>query len=1427
MADTFSLRFEIDASRAEAGARQFIKAIDGVNKSLSGLDAKAEAAFSKLMAGGASGGDFTKLAKDLGKLNNININPAAVKSINSIGNAFKNLKAPSPAALKNINSFATSIPALLNSFNVSGSFAESVNKISSALAGFKVPSESKIVALKAFGMSLQEVAPSLRIAGNFAGITKLGDALGGFRAPSEKAVSNMKAFFSALNNSGSKASVSGSLVSGIINLSNAVAGMKAPSSTSVKNLRDLFSTLATFKPVSGTSSISAITQAFSNFKGPTPAQIKNVEAFVKMLGNLKVPANAPQIAAYLEKIGIAAGTANKFLNNFRTNLNGIGGGGFTREAAGMTSNLRGLENAFSGTFQAASVFRTLIGSITLGTLSKSIYDVNNSFNAFKSTLLAVNEGNLAATGEEMRYTEDMAKRLGQRIDDIQESFGSFSVSSKLAGVSTDQTREIFEATITAMTVLHRSSDRTKLALLALEQMMSKGTVSSEELRRQLGEQLPGAVNLAARALGVNTAELQKMLKAGSIASNEFLPKFAAEIQKTYGGSLQYALKGSVAQFNLLYDALYDLQVIIGQSGAMDALAGAFQKIREAISAPEFLKFASEFGERTAKVVGALGDGFVFLVKNIDSVVLGLKLILTYNIASYLQGMLGSLTKLSGAWSTTINVVSLFGQVLTGARPALQAFGLALEAVFSGATLLSVATGPIGLLIIALGVLGTTWYATRQAADDFSVTLDGSKDALGRYKDLIATFTTAQLIKEQGSLNEQLDKTNAHLKELQQSFVDTVQAALDNGSWSLIKTETQTLAESLLPVIEKIQKTGGSWSELANIIRSQKLDTPGGQAFAKTLIEIVSQMDTTGQNAEVLKAKIAELLATLNGGNASGFVSTMNAASGAATDMAAVVSKAADDVEKAYYKMSLSKNQAALADNYMELDRLTADKLKDATSSSTGQDQDKMIGRINNQAAIARSNLDKLADKMTVVKKLAEDRDKAQNVYEKYGDGASEAARALAKLHEQQELIKKNTKGRSADEIFNAMAGVQQEYNKKIAEINKGNKPKKDHTGGAASAYLDDAAKSTLNYNKAQETLERQLKKGQITQAEYNDGIAKLKAQYADGTAGANAFTSDFEKLRSELMPSTTALDEFTKKKQILDQEFANTGNLQEYTDLLTRLKKQYSEAASGGSPWIAGINKGLTDLTKTSEDFTNDVAGAVSNAFNGLEDALTEWVTTGKMDFKSLATSILGDIARIVIRYTVIQPIIQALSGLFGGMFGGGSSSFGGFNLGGGMSAISTPMTYAKGGAFNSGNVIPFANGGLTNGSNNGIVTSPTLFDMSGSKTGLMGEAGPEAIIPLKRAADGSLGVQASGAVQASSSSVYVQPKVNISIINNGTNASASTSTKQNPDGSLDVNVLLEQIKDGVAKDISKGGTNLNKAIEARYGSSAAAGNKR
>ena len=133
----------------------------------------------------------------------------------------------------------------------------------------------------------------------------------------------------------------------------------------------------------------------------------------------------------------------------------------------------------------------------------------------------------------------------------------------------------------------------------------------------------------------------------------------------------------------------------------------------------------------------------------------------------------------------------------------------------------------------------------------------------------------------------------------------------------------------------------------------------------------------------------------------------------------------------------------------------------------------------------------------------------------------------------------------------------------------------------------------------------------------------------------------------------------------------------------------------------------LDSFAKSMNDFGGMVADVVIKAFKGLEDQLVSFVTTGKLEFKKLAQSIIADMARIAIRATIIKPIMA------------------GFGI-----------TAAKGAVLENGqHLTAYAKGG--------VVTKPTIFPMANGM-GLMGEAGPEAILPLKRR-NGVLGVEGGG----------------------------------------------------------------------------------
>ena len=128
---------------------------------------------------------------------------------------------------------------------------------------------------------------------------------------------------------------------------------------------------------------------------------------------------------------------------------------------------------------------------------------------------------------------DITERYGAEIVTTTERYIKFLAASQQSNISLKDTEQIFRSVTKAAGVLGLSTEELNGTYLALEQMLSKGKVTTEELRRQLGERLPGAFGIMANAIGVTTSELDKMLRAGEILSKDALPKFAKELEKAY------------------------------------------------------------------------------------------------------------------------------------------------------------------------------------------------------------------------------------------------------------------------------------------------------------------------------------------------------------------------------------------------------------------------------------------------------------------------------------------------------------------------------------------------------------------------------------------------------------------------------------------------------------------------------------------------------------------------------------------------------------------------------------------------------------------------------------------------------------------------------------------------------------------------------
>lgn len=245
-------------------------------------------------------------------------------------------------------------------------------------------------------------------------------------------------------------------------------------------------------------------------------------------------------------------------------------------------------------------------------------------------------GSSEGAAEALTFVRAEAERLGIPMSESARAFGKLAAAAKGTRLEGQATRDIFSAVAEAGRVMGLSSDEQSGALLAVSQMMSKGTVSAEELRGQLGERLPGAFQVAARAMGVTTAELGKMLEAGTVVADDFLPRFAAELRKSLGESLPEATQTFAAQIERLKNKWQEILELVARSGALDALAGLVGRISadiERLAASGELKtMAEEAAAAIARLAEGIGQLSRFLIEHGGAVASLLKIYVELRVA---------------------------------------------------------------------------------------------------------------------------------------------------------------------------------------------------------------------------------------------------------------------------------------------------------------------------------------------------------------------------------------------------------------------------------------------------------------------------------------------------------------------------------------------------------------------------------------------------------------------------------------------------------------------------------------------------------------------------------------------------------------------------------------------------------------------------
>ena len=297
-------------------------------------------------------------------------------------------------------------------------------------------------------------------------------------------------------------------------------------------------------------------------------------------------------------------------NNIREqrNLNGSFGRGIntSRTSLDFFQRLRGqvlaLTSAYIGLYGAIGLFNKVIQA------GKDGYQLK-----LYTEILADPESawgkETTARGME-KYFRDTAERMGLRLQDVINDGGKFFMASRDSGIKMNQAQFTFEQ-FSGLGGLMGVDKETQAGIMkALTQMFAKGKVQAEELRGQLGDRMPQAVSLFTKALGVTSAEFEKMLKDGKVTSDVIL-QAGQQIEKTYGKQMQKAFSTLTSEQNRLSNSFQNWLRLINDAG----VAENFKQL--VIELTQFFKSdtGKEWAMRIAEGLNVVINGLRWCVKN--------------------------------------------------------------------------------------------------------------------------------------------------------------------------------------------------------------------------------------------------------------------------------------------------------------------------------------------------------------------------------------------------------------------------------------------------------------------------------------------------------------------------------------------------------------------------------------------------------------------------------------------------------------------------------------------------------------------------------------------------------------------------------------------------------------------------------------------
>ncbi|HGN8665028.1 hypothetical protein AM469_004070 [Pseudomonas aeruginosa] len=993
-----------------------------------------------------------------------------------------------------------------------------------------------------------------------------------------------------------------------------------------------------------------------------------------------------------------------------------------RTTQSIDRNLAQVDSAFDrtarGAQQAGTLIRGAFAAIAGAGLVGSIIHQVDAYGQIADRLKMAT-GSTEEYNEVQQHLLRTAQETYRPLAEAQELYIRTADVMRSLGFDTQQTLDITDSFSFLLVTNAASADKASSALGAYSKALQTGKVEADGWV-SIQDAMPTIVDSIASATGKSAEEIRKLGVQGKLSLDDINTGLLRTVEVNRKAAADMSVSVQDALVNIQNSITTFAAGIEEGTGALDLLASALGVVANNVEwlaglvGGALVGALTLYSARAAVATAATLKSAAGALTERNARIAQADAILQAAIAEQRKAQTATLLAEREAIAARGTAVQTEMSIqLAQARQREAAATASVAAAQAGLRtastgLLAVLGGPMGLALLA-GTAAASFLLLRDNAGQASVTLEEMAKPVAQLREEFVKLNRAQ---REGALLDWKDKELTATEQVNQAYGELAQSIRSATVTAPARDSSgrynQQLAE-YQSVIERLNEARDSGADLTDILRDvgQRLNIP-----QETVNGWLRQSSAVSKADDVLSA-VVERVRTLTGALDENTAST-NANNAAKTGMSSAGQTYLDALQKQLGALQDNGDAIKEAERWIrehedatEADKVAilsaayakkaqADANKKATESEKAHtksinDEVKALDALIDKALPEKKRLEDLAEGVEKLRKAqaagkitsAEMELGIKNLNEAYADGSIQK-----RIQQEQKLAEQRRN--SADAYRKAMEVVLQARQDAI-------------NSDVAGIGLGDDERD-------------QAQRLDAVRKKYADLRRELEAQQED--ASRRLGPAAYEQRLADLA-------DFQARE--LQMEVDGYG---------VRLDAQRDYRNGARRAW-QNIQADAADVASATDDM-------LTTGFNTASNALADFATTGKFKFRDFASSVINDMARIASQ--------QAATGLLSGVLGAGVSAFSGW-MGGSATAGASASGYtgnayanwaaaqADGGAWANG-VQFFANGAAFT---NSIVSRPTAFGMAGGRTGIMGEAGPEAILPLARGADGSLGVRSVG----------------------------------------------------------------------------------